>query len=52
MQCLNEVAAVEDQTPAIAAKGRWGVVAVAEPRSASLPLLLPPESLLGRRYWE
>lgn len=41
-----------DQTPAIAAKGRWGVVAVAEPRSASLPLLLPLESLLGRRCWE
>lgn len=52
MQCLYEVAAVGDQTPAIAAKGRWGEVAVAEPRSASLPLLLPLESLLGRRCWE
>lgn len=52
MQCLNEVAAVGDQRPAIAAKGRWGVVAVAEPRSASLPLSLPLESLLGRQCWE
>lgn len=52
MQCLNGVAVVGDQTPAIAAKGRWGEVAVAEPRSASLPLLLPLESLLGRQCWE
>lgn len=52
MRCSNVVAAVGDQTPAIVARGRPGEAAVAEPRSASLPPLLPLESLLARRYWE
>lgn len=41
-----------DRTPAIAVRERSGEAAAAEPRSVSLPPLLPLESLLARRYWE
>lgn len=52
VRCSNVVAEVGDLTPAIAAREHSGEVAAAEPRSASLPPLLPLESLLARRYWE
>lgn len=52
MPCLNGAAAAAGQTPAIAAKERSGEAVAEELRSGSLPLLLPHEWLLVRRYWE
>lgn len=52
MRCSNVVAAVGVRPPAIAVRERSGEAAAVELRSASLPPLLPLESLPARRCWE